>query len=88
MSGPQFQKKQRWAVREALWAEVVVCAEDVAALAAAGGVEAAAELAYLDRGKNRALRTAGWTKDEIVEDMIQADWIFIQGLSVLGGEEG
>ena len=91
MSMPKFQKNRLWAIYEAAWDGVVVRRSDVEALVQAGGcdgVHGDAAQAYFAREKNRALRDAGWTKEDIALDEVRAELIFLQGLPVLCGEQG
>lgn len=91
MSRPKFQKNRLWALREQAWDQVVVRWSDVETLKEAGGfdgVNGDAAQAYFVREKNRALRGAGWTKEDIALDKVRADLTLIQGLPVLCGEQG
>ena len=92
MSSPKFQKNRLWAVYEAAWDGVVVRYSDVEALVQAGGcdgVHGDAAQAYFAREKNRSLRDAGWTKEDIAADKIMAELTFLWGdPPVLCGEQG
>ena len=91
MSSPKFQKNRLWAIYEAAWDGIVFRRSDVETLAQAGGfdgVHGDAAQAYFDRKKNRSLREAGWTKEDIAVDKIKAELTFLEGLPVLCGEQG
>lgn len=89
MSRPKFQKNRLWAIRKQAWDGVVVRWSDVEAVAQAGGfdgVNGDAAQAYFARAKNRTLRDAGWTKQEIAVEKVRDELTFIGELPALCGE--